>query len=105
MAITIKTANFKGKKEVKNGRNRGSREQLFPGTDFEANYQARQGDSFQLNKGKDRFWYGRPPARRGITRLRLGERIKLFLNSGVIGLLEFSEQMSNFDDKTKGPPK
>ena len=33
-----------------------------------------------------------------------GRRIKLFLNGEVIGLLEFSEQMSNFDVKTKGPP-
>ena len=50
-----------------------------------------QGRSFQLDKVGYRFWYGR--------------RIKLFFNSGVIGLLEFSEQMSNFDDKTKGPAK
>ena len=52
---------------------------------------AEQGRSFQLGKVGNRFGDGR--------------RIKLFLNSGVIGLLEFSEQMSNFDDKTKGPPK
>ena len=66
---------------------------------------AEQGRSVQLGKVDNRFRDGRPPARRGITSLRLGERIKLFLNSGVIGLLEFSEQMSNFDDKAKGPPK
>ncbi len=52
---------------------------------------AEQGRSFQLGKVGNRFGY-----RRGI---------KLFLNSGVIGLLEFSEQKSNFDDKTKGPAK
>ena len=50
-----------------------------------------QGRSFQLGKVDNRF--------------RDGRRIKLFLNSGVIGLLEFSEQMSNFDDKAKGPSK
>ena len=50
-----------------------------------------QGRSFHLDKVGNRSGYGR--------------RIKLFANSGVIGLLEFSEQMSNFDDKTKGPPK
>ena len=66
---------------------------------------AEQGHSFQLCEVGNRFRDGRPPARRGITSLRLGERIKLFLNSGVIGLLEFSEQMSNFDDKAKGAPK
>ncbi len=49
---------------------------------------AEQGRSFQLGKVGNRF--------------RDGRRIKLFLNSGVIGLLEFSEQMSNFDDKAKG---
>ena len=64
-----------------------------------------QGRSFHLDKVGNRSGYGRPPARRGITSLRLGERIKLFANSGVIGLLEFLEQKSNFDDKTKGPPK
>jgi len=37
LGIYIKTASFKGKKEVKSGLNRGSREQLFPGTDWEAN--------------------------------------------------------------------
>jgi hypothetical protein len=52
---------------------------------------AEQGRSVQLGKVDNRF--------------RDGRRIKLFLNSGVIGLLEFSEQMSNFDDKAKGPPK
>ena len=59
---------------------------------------AEQGRSFQLGKVGNRF--------------RDGRRIKLFLNSGVIGLLEFSEQISNFDDKAKGafliiprPPK
>ena len=52
---------------------------------------AEQGRSFQLDKVDNRF--------------RDGRRIKLFLNSGVIGLLESLEQMSNFDDKAKGPPK
>jgi hypothetical protein len=52
---------------------------------------AEQGRSVQLGKVDNRF--------------RDGRRIKLFLNSGVIGLLEFSEQMSNFDDKAKGPQK
>ena len=52
---------------------------------------AEQGRSFQLGKVGNRF--------------RDGRRIKLFLNSGVIGLLVFSGQMSNFDDKAKGPLK
>ncbi len=50
-----------------------------------------QGRSIQLDEVGNRFGYGR--------------RIKLYFNNGVIGLLEFSEQMSNFDYKTNGPPK
>jgi len=51
-----------------------SRKQLSPATDLGAKIGSKEGVSFQLDKVEDGFWDARPPARRGITSLRLGER-------------------------------
>ena len=48
--------------------------QLSSVTNLGAKIGSKEGSSFQLNKVQDGFWDTRPPARRGITSLRLGER-------------------------------
>ena len=45
------------------------------GNEFGSKNRKQRGSSFQLDNVQDGFWDSRPPARRGKTSLRLGERI------------------------------
>ena len=79
----------------------GKRKQLSPATNLGAKIGSKEGGSFQLNQVQDGFWDARPPARRGITSLRLGERFQLFFDGRIVSLVKFSKQDSGFDNKFK----